>query len=127
MGFFSIYFACHTGGVGHRDEGFVEYDMDEADWRWLNKFNLGQDRLPARRFELLIWRLELVNAEANDQQSLMSGKEYSFLHHHYQFFLASLLLTLLLNRYLEQESRFDPKYLKTYTSSVMNWCRCRLS
>lgn len=63
----------YAGGVGHRDESFVEYDMDEADWRWLNKFNQGQDRLPPRRFELLIWRLELVNADANDQQSLMTG------------------------------------------------------
>lgn len=54
----------------------MEYDLDEADWKWLNKFNQGQERLPARRFELLLWRLELANAEANDQQSAMTGQAF---------------------------------------------------
>lgn len=59
--------------MGHKDDNFVEYDMDEADIKWLQNFNQGQDRLPPRRFELLIWRLELVNAEANDRHSAATG------------------------------------------------------
>ena len=62
-----------AGGVGHRDEKFVEYDMDLQDIAWLEKFNQGQDRLPPRRFELLIWRLEMANAEANDRHSAANG------------------------------------------------------
>lgn len=61
------------GGVGHRDDSFVEYDLDHEDRAWLEKFNDGQDRLPAQRFELLLWKLDLVNADANDRQSAAVG------------------------------------------------------
>ena len=62
-----------AGGFGHKDENFVEYDLDENDREWLENFNKGQDRLPPRRFELLIWRLELINAEANERHSTAAG------------------------------------------------------
>ncbi len=56
-----------AGGVGYLDERFVEYDLDSEDERWLDGFNQGQDRLPPRRLEGLLWRLELANAEATDR------------------------------------------------------------
>lgn len=65
--------ALFVGGFGHKDENFVEYDLDASDREWLEKFNKGQDRLPARRFELLIWRLELINAEVNERQTAATG------------------------------------------------------
>lgn len=66
-----------AGGFGHKDESFVEYDLDVADKEWLEKFNDGQEKLPARRFELLLWRLELVNAEANERHTTASGAKLS--------------------------------------------------
>ena len=53
--------------MGYLDERFVEYDLDSEDERWLDDFNMGQDRLPPRRLEYLLWRLELANAEATDR------------------------------------------------------------
>ena len=52
----------------------MEYDLDSEDKAWLEKFNGGQDRLPAPRFELLLWKLEMVNADANDRQSAALGE-----------------------------------------------------
>ena len=52
----------------------MEYDLDTEDKTWLEKFNGGQDRLPAPRFELLLWKLEMVNADANDRQSAALGE-----------------------------------------------------
>lgn len=51
----------------------MEYDLDENDVQWLEKFNNGQDKLPARRFELLLWRLEVINAEANERHTTAAG------------------------------------------------------
>lgn len=44
----------------------MDYDLDEQDRQWLNAFNHGQERLPYRRMELLLWRLDTANAEATD-------------------------------------------------------------
>ena len=44
----------------------MDYDLDEQDRQWLSAFNLGQERLPYRRMELLLWRLDTANAEATD-------------------------------------------------------------
>ena len=67
-----------AGGFGHKDDNFVEYDLDARDKEWLEKFNGGQDKLPARRFELLIWRLELINAEANERHTTATGLSACF-------------------------------------------------
>ncbi|CAL8467691.1 g7229 [Coccomyxa elongata] len=62
------------GGIGYHDERFIEYDLDKEDEEWLEAFNRGQeDRLPARRMELLMWRLECANAEATDRALAAAG------------------------------------------------------
>ena len=61
--------ASLAGGFGHKDERFVEYDLDSDDLKWLEAFNQGQDRLPQRRLELLIWRLEKENAAYNEKHA----------------------------------------------------------
>lgn len=55
-----------AAGVGWQEEDEVDYDLDEQDRQWLNAFNHGQERLPYRRMELLLWRLDTANAEATD-------------------------------------------------------------
>ena len=63
-----------AGGVGYFDERFIEYDLDVEDVKWLEAFNRGQQRLPQRRFELLLWRLEVANAEATDAALAAAGE-----------------------------------------------------
>ncbi len=64
-----------AGGIGYHDERFIEYDLDKEDEEWLEAFNRGQeDRLPARRMELLMWRLECANAEATDSALAAAGE-----------------------------------------------------
>lgn len=65
-------FNC-AGGVGYRDDNFVEYDMDAEDDAWLAAINGDQDRLPPPRFELMIWRLETANALAIDRTFAAAG------------------------------------------------------
>ena len=55
------------GAIGYADDSFIEYDLDAVDKAWLETFNRGQNRLPSRRFELLLWRLELANAAATER------------------------------------------------------------
>lgn len=45
----------------------VEYDLDNEDEDWLEKYNDGQNRLPAEKLEVMIWKLELACGEANEQ------------------------------------------------------------
>ena len=59
-----------TAGVGWQEEDEVDYDLDEQDRQWLAAFNRGQERLPYRRMELLLWRLDTANAEATDSAFL---------------------------------------------------------
>ena len=40
---------------------------------WLRELNRGQDRLPERRFELLLWRLEIANADATNRTLTAAG------------------------------------------------------
>lgn len=61
-----MYFMCVAAGVGWHEEDEVDYDLDEQDRQWLTAFNHGQERLPYRRMELLLWRLDTANAEATD-------------------------------------------------------------
>ena len=51
----------------------VEYDLDTEDEEWLKGLNRGQDRLPVKRLELLIWRLEVANAEYTDRALATAG------------------------------------------------------
>ena len=67
-------FFVGAGGVGYYDERFIEYDLDAEDEAWLEAFNRGQRRLPQRRFELLLWRLETANAEATDAALAAAGE-----------------------------------------------------
>ena len=48
----------------------MDYDLDDEDRQWLTAFNRGQDRLPYRRMELLLWKLDTANAEATDSAFL---------------------------------------------------------
>ncbi|KAL3160983.1 hypothetical protein ABBQ38_009373 [Trebouxia sp. C0009 RCD-2024] len=60
-------------GVGWHEEDEVDYDLDEQDRQWLIAFNKGQERLPYRRMELLLWRLDTANAEATDSAFASAG------------------------------------------------------
>ena len=44
----------------------VEYDLDNDDEDWLEAYNDGQNRLPAEKLELMIWKLEIACGEANE-------------------------------------------------------------
>lgn len=69
-----VHIITHAGAVGYLDEGFIEYDLDAGDYAWLETFDEGQNRLPARRFEMLMWRLELANAAATENVLAGAGK-----------------------------------------------------
>ena len=52
------------GGLG---ASFVEYDADSDDEAWLRALNAGgQERMARATLERLLWRLELLNADATD-------------------------------------------------------------
>jgi len=52
------------GGLG---ASFVEYDADSEDEAWLRALNGGgQERMARATLERLLWRLELLNADATD-------------------------------------------------------------
>ena len=82
--------------MGYFDERFIEYDLDVEDVKWLEAFNRGQQRLPQRRFELLLWRLEVANAEATDAALAAAGNTSPHFCTSMQ-----LLLALLLKRAFE--------------------------
>ena len=44
----------------------VEYDLDNEDEDWLTTYNDGQNRLPAEKFEAMIWKLEVCCGEATE-------------------------------------------------------------
>lgn len=52
----------------------MDYDLDDQDRQWLAAFNRGQERLPHRRMELLLWRLDTANAEATDTAFLSKSE-----------------------------------------------------
>lgn len=51
----------------------MEYDADSEDDGWLENINRGQDRLSVQKFELMIWKLELANAAANERTLSAAG------------------------------------------------------
>lgn len=55
------------GGYGYEDPTFVEYDLDSEDETWLANFNRDQDRLSSEKFETMLWKLDVANAEATDK------------------------------------------------------------
>jgi len=50
-----------------RSEYHVDYDLDEEDSRWVDAFNGGQQRLSKDKMELMMWKLELMNAAATER------------------------------------------------------------
>jgi enhancer of polycomb-like protein len=40
--------------------------LDNEDEDWLEKYNDGQNRLPAEKLEVMMWKLEMVCGEANE-------------------------------------------------------------
>ena len=44
----------------------MEYDLDNEDEDWLTTYNDGQNRLPAEKFEAMIWKLEVRCGEATE-------------------------------------------------------------
>ena len=51
----------------------MEYGLDEEDEVWLRAINRGQERLPPKRLELLLWALEVANAAATDRALTAAG------------------------------------------------------
>lgn len=65
--------AASAGGASYSDNCYVEYDLDAEDEAWLVTYNADQNRLKADKFERMIWRLELANAEATIRVLESSG------------------------------------------------------
>ena len=69
------------GGLGYDDPTFVEYDLDSEDFQWLSQINTdGQERLSAEKMEMMLWKLDLANAEATDKVFSFQGQCRSFIH-----------------------------------------------
>lgn len=61
------------GGTGYDDPIQVEYDLDAEDEAWLKRLNGPQERLSADKFETMLWKLDLWNAEATDKVFAFQG------------------------------------------------------
>jgi len=62
------------GGSGYEDPTFVDYDLDHEDFEWLATMNGdGQQRLSPEKFEMMLWKLDLINAEATDKVFSFQG------------------------------------------------------
>lgn len=62
------------GGSGYRDPTFVEYDLDSEDFEWLTTVNIDvQERLSPEKFEMMLWKLDIANAEATDHVFSFQG------------------------------------------------------
>ena len=62
------------GGTGYDDPTLVEYDLDTEDEGWLAEFNGEQERLAPEKFEGMLWRLDVANAEATDKVYAFQGR-----------------------------------------------------
>lgn len=62
------------GGSGFDDPTFVDYDLDSDDFAWLREINDdGQERLSPDKLEMMLWRLDLANADATDKVFSFQG------------------------------------------------------
>ncbi len=73
----------------------MDYDLDDEDRQWLAAFNRGQERLPHRRMELLLWRLDTANAEATDSAFLSKFHSLSKVEGNIVLVASAMLLILL--------------------------------
>ncbi len=64
------------GGIGYEDPTLVEYDLDADDESWLAEYNRDQERLSMDKFETMLWRLDVANAEATDKSFAFQGKHW---------------------------------------------------
>jgi hypothetical protein len=51
----------------------VEYDLDNDDEDWLEKYNQGQSRLASEKLERMLWKLEVSCADATDRVLTTAG------------------------------------------------------
>lgn len=58
---------------GAREPDPIEYDLDNEDEDWLKQYNLGRNKLNDMLFEKMLWKLELVCAEATDSALTAAG------------------------------------------------------
>jgi enhancer of polycomb-like protein len=62
------------GGSGFADPTFVEYDLDEEDFKWLATVNHdGQERISPEKLEMMLWKLDVMNADATDKVFSFQG------------------------------------------------------
>lgn len=62
-----------AGGVGYQVDGYVEYDLDNDDEDWLEKYNQGQTRLQSVKLERMLWKLDVACGEATDRVLTAAG------------------------------------------------------
>lgn len=51
----------------------VEYDLDNEDEDWLERYNVGRSKLSDEKFECMLWKLELACAEATEAALTAAG------------------------------------------------------
>lgn len=55
-------------GNNKLSKDYVEYDLDDSDDEWLQKYNTGQTRLPAEKFEAMLFKLEVACSYATEKR-----------------------------------------------------------
>ncbi len=59
--------------MGYQVDGYVEYDLDNDDEDWLEKYNQGQTRLQSVKLERMLWKLDVACGEATDRVLTAAG------------------------------------------------------
>lgn len=95
------YLPVHTVGITYQkapsrvevqDKEWQEYDLDADDIDFLHDINQGsQNRLSDKQMEILIWKLETMNADATERSLAQAGARPCCLQH----LAASVALTAL--------------------------------